>query len=192
MSIATVIILSAPVLYMTGSLRRSTSAAGIDGACFVLYFAVGALLSLLPPVQLAGGVFVSLPGAFMCIAPACYLIVQKEFIFRFYLAAMLTVLIAVTASFLTISYTISFLSAALVFVVSLAALLLLKNKAPVYAPVMAGIYGVTADIMALLTETVRTVTAFDVLDVASVSFAVCLLVTYLLSHPWHKSPAVQT
>ena len=192
MSIYLIIMLSLPVLYLTGSLRKSTSTSGINGVCFVLYFVICVLLSLIPPVKLFEQVSISLPGAFLCLAPVVYLIVQRDFTFRFYLAAMITVLISVTASFVSISYTISFISALLIFSVSLVSLLLLKNRAPLYAPVLIGIYSIAADIMSLLTEAVRSVTAFDVLDIASISFVLCLAGSYLLSRPWHRSPIVQT
>lgn len=192
MSISLIVMLGMPVLYVTGSLRKSTNAAGINGVCFVLYFVICALLSLLPPVLICKSIGISLLGMFMCLAPAVYLIVQRDFTFRFYLAAMVTVLISVTASFVTISYTIPYISALLIFSVSLVSLLFLKNKAPLYAPVLIGIYSVAADIMSLLTEAVRMVTAFDVSDIASICFVVCLAVSYLLSRPWHKSPVVQT
>ncbi len=192
MSISLVIMLGLPILYLTGSLRKSTSAAGLSGACFVFYFIITALLSVFSPIMIAQNIGISLSGAFMCLAPVVYLIVQRVFTFRFYLAAMVTVLISVTASFVSISYTISFISALLVFSVSLISLIFLKNRAPLFAPVLIGIYSVAADIMSLLTEAVRTVYAFDVLDIASISFVACLAVSYLLSRPWHKTPAVQT
>ena len=192
MSISLVVMLGLPILYLTGSLRKSTSAAGISGACFMFYFVISALLSIFPPVMIGGNIGIVLAGAFMCLAPVVYLIIRRDFTFRFYLAAMVTVLISVTASFVSISYTISFISALLVFTVSLVSLIFLKNRAPLFAPVLIGIYSLAADIMSLLTEAVRTVYAFDVLDIASISFVVCLAVSYLLSRPWHKTPAVQT
>ncbi len=192
MSISLIVMVGMPVLYLTGSLRKSTHAAGINGACFVLYFVICALLSLIPPIMFFKYIGISLSGLFMCAAPAVYLIIQRDFTFRFYLAAMVTVLISVTASFVSISYTISFISALLIFSVSLVSLLLLKSRAPLYAPVLIGIYSIAADIMSLLTEAIRVVTAFDVLDIASICFVVCFAVSYLLSRPWHKSHAIQT
>ncbi len=192
MSISLVIMLGLPILYLTGSLRKSTGAANISGACFVFYFIISALLSVFPPVVIGGNIGIILPGAFMCLTPAVYLIIRRDFTFRFYLAAMVTVLISVTASFVSISYTIPFISALLIFSVSLVSLIFLKSRAPLFAPVLIGIYSLAADIMSLLTEAVRTVYAFDVLDIASISFVVCLAASYLLSRPWHKTPAVQT
>lgn len=192
MSISLVIMLGLPILYLTGSLRKSTGAADISGVCFVLYFIISALLSLFPPIMIGGDIGIILPGAFMCLAPVVYLIIRREFNFRFYLAAMVTVLVSVTASFVSISYTISFISALLIFSVSFVSLIFLKSRAPLFAPVLIGIYSVSADIMSLLTEAVRTVYAFDVLDIASISFVVCLAASYFLSRPWHKTPAVQT
>ncbi len=192
MSISSVIMLGLPVLYVTGSLRKSTGAAGIGGACFVLYFIIGILLSLIPPLSVSGGFSVCLSGAFMCIAPFVYLLVLKDLTFRFYLSAMITVLVSVTASFLDITYTISVLSVGLIFAVSVIAVLFMKRKAPLYAPVLIGIYSVSADIMALLTETVRSVTVFDVADIVCLCFVICLAVSYLLSRPWHKMPLAQT
>lgn len=192
MSISLVIMLGMPILYVTGSLRKSTSVAGISGACFVFYFIICTLLSIFAPIMINKNLGINLSGTFMCLAPVIYLLVRRDFTFHFYLAAMVTVLISVTASFLSISYTISFISALLVLSVSLVSLIFLKHRAPLYAPVLIGIYSVSADIMSLLTQAVRTVYAFDVLDIASVSFVVCLALSYLLSRPWHKTPAMQT
>jgi hypothetical protein len=192
MSISLIVMLGMPVLFLTGSLRKSTNTAGIGGFCFVSYFIICALLSLIPAVEVLEDVSISLAGTFMCFAPVIYLIVQRDFTFRFYLAAMVTVLISVTASFVSISYTVSYLSAVLIFSVSLISLLFLKNRAPLYAPVLIGIYSISADIMSLLTESVRMVTVFDVLDIASISFVACLAVSYLISLIWHRLPAIQT
>ncbi len=191
MSISLVVILGLPILYLTGNLRKSTNAAGLSGTCFVLYFVICMVLSLIPPITLFERVSINLPGAFMCLAPAVYLIVVRDFKFRFYLAAMITILISVSASFVSISYTISFISALLIFTVSLISLLFLKRKAPLYAPVLIGIYSVASDIMSLLTEAEQHVTVFDVLDIASISFVICLVGSYLLSRPWHKVSTIQ-
>ena len=101
-------------------------------------------------------------------------------------------LISVSASFVSISYTVTYLSAALIFSVSLLSLLFMKGKAPIFAPVLIGIYSMAEDIMALLTGTMRTVTAFNVTDIAAISFVVCLAVSYLISRPWHKATVVHT
>lgn len=192
MSISLIVMVGLPVLYLTGSLRKATRAAGVGGTVFVLYFIICALLSILPIVTVTKSIFVCVAGAFLCIAPVFYLIIQKDFTFRFYLASAITVLLSVSASFVSISYTVTYLSAALIFLVSLIALLFMKGRAPLYAPVLIGIYSIAENIMALLTDTVRTVTAFDVMDIASLSFVVCLTASYLLSRPWQKTPAVQT
>jgi len=191
MSISLIVMVGLPVLYLTGSLRKATSAAGVSGTVFVLYFIICTLLSIVPIVTVANGVSVCVAGAFLCIAPVFYLIIQKEFTFRFYLASAITVLLSVSACFISISYTVTYLSAALIFLVSLIALLFMKGRAPLFAPVLIGIYNIAEDIMALLTDTVRSVTAFDVMDIASLSFVVCLAASYLLSRPWQKIPAVQ-
>lgn len=192
MSISLIVMVGLPVLYLTGSLRKATSASGLGGTAFVLYFIICALLSIVPVVTITDRISVCVAGAFLCLAPAVYLLVQKDFTFRFYLASAITVLLSVSASFISISYTVTYLSAALIFAVSLLALLFMKERAPLYAPILIGIYSIAEDIMGLLTETVRTVTAFEVLDIASLTFVLCLAASYLLSRPWQKKPVVQT
>lgn len=192
MSISFIVMVGLPVLYLTGSLRKATRAAGLGGTAFVLYFIICTFLLIVPVVTIIGGVTFSVAGAFLCIAPVFYLIYQKEFTFRFCLASAIAVLISVSASFVSISYTVTYLSAALIFSVSLLSLLFMKGKAPIFAPVLIGIYSMAEDIMALLTGTVRTVTAFNVTDIAAISFVVCLAVSYLISRPWHKSTVVHT
>ncbi len=192
MSISLIVIVGLPVLYLTGSLRKATSAARLGGTAFVLYFIICALLSVVPIVTVTNGISVCAAGAFLCVAPVFYIIYQKGFTFRFYLASAITVLLSVSASFVSISYTVTYLSAVLIFFVSLIALLFMEGRAPLYAPVLIGIYSIAEDIMALLTDTVRTLTVFDVMDIASLSFVVCLAVSYLLSRPWQKTPAMQT
>ena len=192
MSISLIVMVGLPVLYLTGSLRKATGAAGIGGKAFVLYFVICAALSIIPVVTIIDRISVCVAGAFLCIAPAFYLVFHKGVTFRFYLASAITVLLSVSASFVSFSYTVTYLSAVLMCAVSLLALLFTKNRAPLCAPVLIGIYSVAENIMALLTETVSTVTAFDVMDIASLSFVVCLAASYLLSHPWQKEPVVQT
>lgn len=191
MSISLIVMVGLPVLYLTGSLRKATSAACINGTVFALYFIICALLLIVPVVTIVDRISVCVAGSFFCIAPVLYLIIQKDFAFRFYLASAITVLLSVSASFVSISYTVTYLSPALIFAVSLLALLFMKGRAPLYAPVLIGIYSVAEDIMALLTETVSSVTAFDVMDIASLSFVICLAASYLLSRPWQKTPVVQ-
>ncbi len=192
MSISFIVMVGLPVLYLTGSLRKATRAAGLGGTAFVLYFIICTVLSIVPVVKIIGGVSFSVAGAFLCIAPVFYLIYQKEFTFRFCLASAIAVLISVSASFVSISYTVTYLSAALIFSVSLLSLLFMKGKAPIFAPVLIGIYSIAEDIMALLTGTMRTVTAFNVTDIAAISFVVCFAVSYIISRPWHKSTVVHT
>lgn len=183
MSISSIVMLGLPVLYLTGSLRKAAAAAGIGGAAFVLYFIMGGLLCLIPEYAVLSGISVCPAGVFLCLAPAVYLAVKRDYSFHFYLAAMVTVLMSVSASFVSVSYTLTYLPALLSVCVSLLAVLCLKRRAPLYVPILIAIFGIAENTMTLLTGAASSVVAFDLIDVTMVSFVICLGASYLLARP---------
>lgn len=181
MSISLIVILGLPVLYLTGSLRKAAGAARIGGTAFVLYFVFAAVLSVMPYIALIPAVALCAQGAFFSIAPAVYLAFHKDYGFGFYLSCALTVLIAVSASFFTISYTITYLPVFIMLVVTFLAVVCHKRRAPVFLPVLMGIYSMAEAVMELLTDTARTVVLFDAVDAASFGFVICLAVSFVMA-----------
>jgi hypothetical protein len=178
MDISLIVLIGFPVLYLTGSLRKAVAAAGIRGVVFVLYFTIASILSLVPRIQLLPWVSLDLAGVFMSVAPAVYVLRQHGYSFHFFLAASITILLSVTAYFVTNTLTLPYLSPFLGFAVSAVAALCHGRRAPEYAPVLAGLFGLGDSAMALLSDSARAVALFDVREMVALSFAVCLCVAF--------------
>jgi hypothetical protein len=178
MDISLIVLIGLPVLYLTGNLRKAVAAAGIRGIVFVLYFAIGLLLSLAPEIHIFPWVSFNPSGAFLCIAPAVYILRQRGCGYRFFLASAITVLLSVTAFFVSNTLTLPYLTPVLGFAVSAVAVLCFGRRAPEHAPVLAGLFGVTDSVMALLSDTARAVVLFDIRTMAVLSFAICLCAAF--------------
>ena len=157
----------------------AVAAAGIRGVHFVLYFIIGLLLSLAPEIRFAPWISISLAGAFLCIAPAVYTTLSGGYGYRFFLASAITMLLSVTSFFVSNTLTLPYLTPVLGFAVSAVAVLCFGRRAPEHAPVLAGLFGIGDSVMALLSDTARTVVLFDVRAMAVLSFAVCLCAAFL-------------
>jgi hypothetical protein len=183
MDISFIVILGLPVLYVTGSLKKIVKNAGIGGAAFVLYFAITAALSFIPAAELIQGICVNPAGAFFCIAPAVYLAIKKRYTYIYYLAVVITTLFAVAVSFFTNTYTLPYLSYIVVLVIAAAAVVCFKTNAPLFAPVMMGVYGVAGRFMELFGGMNDSVTLFTGIGTISLCAAVCLFASYLFTRP---------
>ncbi len=179
MDISLIVLIGLPVLYLTGSLRKAVAAAGIRGIHFVMYFIIGLVLSLVPEVRFSPWISFSLTGAFLCIAPAVYIALSGGYGYRFFLASAITVLLSVTSFFVSNTLTLPYLTPVLGLTVSAVAVLCFGRRAPEHAPVLAGLYGIGDSVMALLSDSARTVILFDVRAMATLSFAVCLFAAFL-------------
>jgi hypothetical protein len=191
MDISFVVILGLPVLYATGSLKKIVRNTGVDGLCFVLYFVITAALSFVPEIKLTQGMRLSLDGAFFCISPAVYLIVKKRYTYKYYLTFVLTTLFSVALSFFSNLYTLPYLQYVVSFAIAVAAVMCFKAGAPVFTPVMMGVYGIAGGCMQLLSGMDNTIVLFGGLGMISLSTAVCLFVAYVVAKPRgrHARPA---
>ena len=178
MDISLIVIIGLPVLYLTGNLRKAVAAAGIRGVPFVLYFTIGLLLSLIPSVRIFPWVSLSLAGAFLCIAPAVYVALHDGYGYRFFLASAITVLLSVTSFFVSNTLTLPYLTPVLGLAVSALAMLCFGRCAPKHAPMLAGLFGTADSVMALLSDSARTVVLFDVRAMVLLSFTVCLCAAF--------------
>lgn len=193
MDISFIVIIGLPVLYVTGSLRKIVKNAGVSGAAFVLYFAITAALSFLPVIRLIEGIRLSLAGAFFCIAPAIYLAVKRRYTYIYYLAVVVTTLFAVAISFFTNTYTLPYLQYIVVIAITIAAVVCFKSNAPLFAPVMMGVYGVAGGFMELFGGMDDSITLFAGIGMISLCAAFCLFTSYLLTKPrGAHSPQLQT
>ncbi len=191
MDISLIVLLGMPILYLTGNLRKAVAAAGIRGNVFVLYFVIAILLSLIPVIRIFPWVSISISGAFLCIAPAVYIALQGGFSYRFFLAASLTVLLSISAFFISNTLTLPYLAPVLWLAVSAVAVLCHGRRAAEYAPVLAGLFGMADSVMALLADIVRTVVLFNVSALATLCFAICLCAAFFSFRPRRRS-AMQT
>jgi len=183
MDISFIVILGLPVLYVTGSIRKIVKNAGVGGIAFVLFFAITAALTFTPAIKLVQGIRINLAGAFFCIAPAIYLAVKRRYTYIYYLAVVVTTLFAVGVTFFTNTYTMQYLPYIVVFVIAAAAIICFKSNAPLFAPVMMGVYGVAESFMELFGGMDDSVTLFTGIGAISLCAAFCLLVSYIFTRP---------
>lgn len=183
MDISFIVILGLPVLYVTGSLKKIVKNAEVGGVAFVLHFVITAALSFLPIIKPVEGIRVNLAGAFFCIAPAIYLAVKRRYTYIYYLAVVITTLFAVAVSFFTNTYTMPYLSYIIVVAITAAAVICFKSNAPLFAPVMMGVYGIAGGFMELLSGMDDSITLFAGLGSISLCAAFCLFASYLFTRP---------
>ena len=188
MDISFIVILGLPVLYLTGSLKKIVENTGLSRMCFVMYFAVTAALSLIPELRLTAGMRLNVSGAFFCMSPAIYLVIKKQYTYKHYLACVLTTLFSVALSFVSNMYTMQYLPYIISFVLAVTAALCFKAGAPVFAPVMMGIYGIAGGCMQLLSGMDNSIVLFGGLGITSLSTAICLLFSYIVARPRGKNP----
>lgn len=186
MDISFIVILGLPVLYLTGSLKKIVGNLGLSGLCFVMYFAITAALSLIPEIKLTQGMKLSIDGAFFSIAPAIYLIAKKRYTYKYYLAFVLTTLFSVAVSFFSNLYTLPYIPYIISAVIAITAVLCFKSGAPVFAPVMMGVYGIAGGCMELLSGMDNSITLFGGLGMTSLSTAICLFAAYTVARPRGK------
>jgi len=179
MDISLIVLIGFPVLYLTGNLRKAVAAAGVRGLVFVLYLTISALLSVAPQVQILPWILLDIGGVFMSIAPAVYIFRQHGYTYHFFLAAAITVLLSVTAFFINNTLTLPYISPLLGLAVSAVAVLCHGRRALEYAPVLIGLFGLGDSIMALLSDSARTVVLFDIRTMAALSLLVCLCAAFL-------------
>lgn len=183
MDISFIVILGLPILYVTGSLKKIVKNAGINGTAFVLFFVITAVLSMIPIIKVVQGIRINVAGAFFCITPAIYLAVKRRYTYIYYLAAVMTTLFAVAVSFFTNTYTLPYLPYIVVFIITVSAVIFFKTNAPVFGPVMMGIYGVAGGFMELFGGMDDSVTLFSGIGMISLCAAFCLFVSYIFIRP---------
>lgn len=183
MDISIIIMLGLPMLYITGSLRKVVANAGVRGTCFVLFFVGVIVLSLLPVVKITDEMSLCLAGAFFCMAPAIYLVIKNEFHFKFYISFVLTVFLSVVATLFSESIVKSYLLYFCMMLIVLIAVLFFKSKAPIFVPVLMGVFFVTKSITRIFIGTYYLTTWFDSIDVASVTLVASLFLAYFVTRP---------
>ncbi len=174
MRISLVFMLGLPVLYLTGSLKKTVSAMRIGGKAFVLYFFLAAGLSLLPTFSILAFIHMDAAGAFICVAPAVYLAYQKELSYRLLLAAMLSVMLSVAACYILSSYSVPYLQPLTGAAVAFIGLVCLGKRAAKASPALAGAYSISENMMTLLTGQARLLRLFDAVDLALLCTVFCL------------------
>ena len=182
MNASLIVMLGLPVLYVTGSLRKAVAGAKVSGLCFVLYFVCATLLSLVPAIRVAQNVTVDIDGVFVCFAPAVYLLVKGRYNYKLHITAALMALIAVAATFFFGAYTVPYLPYSIGLVISMIAALVFRAEAPVFAPVLIGLYSAAENTMIMLTGT-GTARWFHDVEMVALSVVVCIFVAVLAARP---------
>jgi len=175
-----IVILGFPVLYLTGSLHKAAEPLWISGKTFVLYFMCTAALLLLPTVRVADGFSLCFAGLFYCLAPIAILIRQRDFPVGLPVAAALCVLLSCVAELVWGDYTITFLPYAEGAAIAVAALVCTGRRAPLYAPLLAGLYEIASHVVRLVSG-VDTTAWLSGICAASTAIGVSFAVSALLS-----------
>jgi hypothetical protein len=182
-----IVLLGFPVLYLTGSLHRTASTLKVSGGAFVLYFACTAALLLLPTVRVAGRFSLCFAGLFYCFAPIAALIRRRDFPVGLPVAAALCVLFSCVEELLWGDYTISFLPYAEGVVIAVTALLCIGRRAALFAPLLAGLYEVTAHIVRIVSGVDATAWLSGICA-TSVAIAISFVASMVLLHQPHHVP----
>ena len=183
MNISFVVILGLPVLYLTGSLRKTVVIAKVSGKCFVLFFVIAAALSFAPVIVVSQDVRFNLSGLFLFLAPAVYLAVKKRYNFRSYVVSLITVLLAVASTFFFNSYSIPYMTYIVSAFAAFAAMVCFRGAAFTFAPVLVGVYSASESMMRMLSGLFDITTLFDGLEMVSLSIVISLVLAYLSERP---------
>jgi hypothetical protein len=186
MDVSFIVIIGLPVLYATGSIRKIVKNTGLGGRSFVLYFVCTAALSFIPVIKIVQGMRLCFAGAFFCIAPAVYLACSRRYTYKYYLAFVLTTLFSVAVSYFFNTYTVPYLPYATGLVIALAAVACFRAGAPVFAPVMMGVYDLGSGFMQLFGGMDDSVTLFGDIGLISLCLTLCLFAAYIFSRPRGK------
>lgn len=178
MDISFIVILGLPVLYLTGSLKKIVANTNVSGRSFVLYFVCTAVLSLLPVLNITQNVSINLSGAFFCMAPAVYLAVKKQYNYKILITFAGIAIVAITVSFMFHSYTLPYLKYLISILISIIAIICFKKSAPVYVPVLIGIYSVFRSTMQLFINAYYQNVFFYGIEMISIAIVICLFFAY--------------
>lgn len=182
MNISLIIMLSLPVLYLTGSLRRILEQLKIGGAAFVIYFFMAAALCAVPVINVLPLISVNLAGLFVCIAPTIYIAIKKQCGYRFLLASNLMVLLSALSNYLFLTFTMPVIKPVTGMAIVVIAICCLGFNAAPKAPALAGVFTLSENIIDLLTGQVRTLRLFDSIELAMLCFLVCFCAAPILNY----------
>jgi len=181
MNISFIVILGLPILYLTGSLRKMVANANLGGVCFVMYFVCTAALSFVPIVRITQDISINLSGAFFCTAPAVYLAVKKDYDYKFFIPCVLITLMSIASAFLLNSYTLPYLPYLVSTIVVIIAIVFFNARAPIYAPVLIGLYNILWSVMQLFISNYYLNVFFNVIEITSASLVICLIAAYFVT-----------
>jgi len=177
-----VLMVSLPVLYLTGNIRCAVAKMGVPGRWFVLYFVIGIALLLLPSVFMFG-VQISLSGAFLSIAPCVYLAKKKQYGYQIIISAMVAAVIYIAAYVLQSMLAVTYLTAGAIVLLSVLALVVFKEKAGLFLPVLVLVYCVCEIAFALVVPG-QYFSPFAVgMDIVPAGITLCLIVSYAYARP---------
>lgn len=183
MDLYVIFIVGLPVLYVTGSLKKTVKNTGASGVAFVLYFLLTMLLTIMPDIPISQGISIYAAGTFFCTSPIIYLAVKRKLYFSHVIAMIVVALISVASAFLVNAYTMTYLPFLIGGGVCIIALLCCKSRASLTAPALVGIFSAVQSGMTLLVSGYSNAVFFDCLSLAAASAAVCLFAAYILKKP---------
>lgn len=169
--------ISLPVLYATGSLKRAVMILGISSKAFLLYFGIGIILAILPTVY-AYRTGIDVCGAYLCLSATIYAVVTKRFDYRLFIAAAAALLIGVAEFVVSNSFVIPHIGYIRTAIVCIASILIYRGQAALFLPVIALIYNVAVFSVSLVLGLSHNFRLFSDMELVLFGIAVCLVVSY--------------
>lgn len=172
-----VVMISLPVLYMTGSLRRAVMIMGISGKAFLLYFAIGIVLAMLPIVY-AYRTGINVCGAYLCLSATIYAAATKRFDYRLFIAAAAALLIGVAEFVVSNSFVLPNIGYIRTAIVCIASILIYRGQAALFLPVIALVYNAAVFVVSLVLGLSHNFCLFSDMELILFGITVSLIVSY--------------
>lgn len=168
--------ISLPVLYATGSLRRAVMLSGLSGKAFLVYFGVGIVLATLPIIYISR-IGINVCGAYLCLSPAIYAAVRKRYDYRLFIAAATALLIGVTEFVVSNSFVLPHIGYIRTAIVCIASILIYRGQAALFLPVIALVYNISVFLVSAVLGLSHNFCLFADMELVLFGIVVCLLVS---------------
>lgn len=185
-----VAMISLPVLYSTGSLKRAVMLSGLSGKAFLIYFGIGVVLAMLPIVYIYK-TGINVCGAFLCLSSAIYAAARKRYDYRLFIAAAAALLIGVAEFVVSNSFVLPHISYIKTAIVCLTAVLIYRGQAALFLPVIALVYNAAVFLVSVVLGLSHNFCLFADMELILFGIVVCLFVSYAFerTHGRHERKA---
>lgn len=172
-----VVMISLPVLYATGSLKRAVMISGVGGKAFLLYFGIGIVFAMLPVVYVYR-MGINACGAFLCLSAMIYAGATGRLDYRLFIAAAAALLIGVAEFVVSNSFVLPYIGYIRTAIICLASIVIYRGRAALFLPVIALIYNVAVFVVTLVLGLSHNFRLFSDMELLLFGIAVCLVASY--------------